>query len=315
MIDLIGSTVLVTGGSSMIGRGIIKSLNNRKCKILAPTHQSLDLLCYLDVYKYIYSYKPDFIIHAAGYNGNISFNKLYPQDIFYKTTIMGLNILLAASQNNIKKIVSILTSCAYRSTNFDLFEDDFLNGIPDETVEAHGLAKRNLFIMSKQTVKQADNTNAVCGVFNTAYGPYDNFAIDKTKVVGGLINKFVTAAQSKRKKVVCWGTGQPTRELIYCEDASEGIVQILEKYDDSQSIMNIGFEEEISIKQLSEKIAFYAGFDGIIEWDTTKPDGQMRKMLNTSKMKKYNIQINKTSLDEGLKKTIDWYKKHENNDY
>lgn len=311
MLNINNSKVLVTGGSSMIGRSVIKKLKERNCEILQPTHSELDLLKFTDTIDYFVSNKPEFVIHAAGFNGNISFNKVYPQDIFFRTTTMGLNVLTACSEIKVKKVVSLLASCAYRSTDETLKENEFLIGNPDQSVEAHGLGKRNLFIMSKQANKQ-NGLNAVCTVFNTAYGPFDNFNVEKTKVVGGMIKKFLTAVENKDDTVICWGTGTPKREIIFCDDAAEGVVQVLEKYDDVNSILNIGFNEEITIKELSEKIAFHCGFTSKIEWDTTKPDGQMRKLLDSSKMLQHDIKINQTSIDEGLKNTIDWYKQQEN---
>lgn len=308
MINLENKTVLVTGGSSMIGRSIIKKLKKRNCKILNPSHKSLDLLDYNKTLKYFLKHKPDYVIHAAGYNGNISFNKLYPRDIFYRTSVMGLNTLLAASETGCGKIVSLLASCAYESTTDELKEENFLNGQPDASVEAHGLGKRNLFIMSKQISKQTGML-AVCTIFNTAYGPHDNYNIEKTKVVGGLITKYLNAVEDGQDNVVCWGTGNPKRELIYCDDAAEGVIQTLEKYDNVNLPINIGFNKEYTIKELADKISSCVGYTGKTTWDTTKPDGQMRKILDSSRMAEFNIEIRRTSLENGLKKTIKWVKK------
>ena len=153
----------------------------------------------------------------------------------------------------------------------------------------------------------------MCTIFNTAYGPGDSFDINKTKVVGGLIKKFVTAVENNDQEVECWGTGRPRRELIYCEDAAEGIIQALEKYSDVKQPINIGYNEDISIKELANMIADLTGFQGKITWDSTKPDGQYRKLLDPSRMKDYKIFIkDRTSLKDGLLKTIEWYKKNEN---
>ena len=194
MINLGGSKVLVTGASSMIGRAAIKSLEARQAEVVPIFHDECDLL---DFYQTLYEFenhKPDYCVHLAGYNGNIGFNKLYPADIFYNTTIMGLNVLKACSLVKVKKVVSTLASCAYRSTNEELKEDDFWYGLPDESVEAHGLSKKTVHAFSKQIYKQ-HGTVAVCTIFNTAYGPHDSFDIHKTKVVGALIKKFVDAVQ------------------------------------------------------------------------------------------------------------------------
>ena len=311
MIELKNTKVLVTGASSMIGRAVINKLEERGANIVKIFHEECDLLSWPQTIKIFNTHKTDYCIHAAGYNGNIRFNNLYPSDIFYNTTIMGLNVLKACALTGVKKVVTPLASCAYRSTNEQLKESDFNIGMPDESVEAHGLSKKTIYHFSRQLYKQY-NINAVCTIFNTAYGPYDSFDINKTKVVGGLIKKFVTAVKNKDKEVECWGTGAPRRELIYCNDAAEGIIQALEKYSDVKQPINIGYNQDISVRELANLIADLTGFGGKLTWDVSKPDGQYRKILDSSRMKKYEISItDRTSLRDGLLKTIEWYKTHE----
>mgnify|MGYP003624905156 FL=1 len=308
MIDIKNKKVIVTGAASMVGRSIIKELETRGAIVDRVLHEECDLLDFNQCLNKFKESKPDYCIHAAGYNGNISFNRQYPSDIFYNTTIMGLNTLKACSLVGVKKVVSLLSSCAYRSTDEELREEDFFKGMPDSSVDAHGLSKKSLFYYSKQISKQYDIT-AVCTIFNTAYGPFDSFKIEKTKVCGALIKKFTDAVINSEDQVVCWGTGAPRRELIYCDDAGKGVVETLQKYDDESLPINIGFNEDISIEQLANKIAAIVGFKNKIVWDTNKPDGQYRKILNADRMNKYNIKIkDSVSLDEGLKKTIQWYK-------
>jgi len=312
MIELKNSKVLVTGASSMIGRVVIKKLEQRGAIVAAVLHEEYDLLNWSDTIDAFKKHKPDYCVHAAGYNGNIRFNKLYPSDIFYNTTTMGLNVLKACALTGVKKVITPLASCAYRSTDEILKEVDFNIGMPDESVEAHGLSKKAIYHFSRQLCKQYD-ISAVCTIFNTAYGPGDSFDVDKTKVVGGLIKKFSTAVKNGDEEVECWGTGKPRRELIYCEDAAEGIIQALEKYSDVKQPINIGYNEDISIKELADMIADLTGFQGKITWDLTKPDGQYRKLLDPSRMKEHKISIvNKTSLRNGLLKTIRWHKENEN---
>ena len=306
-IELAGKRVLVTGAASMIGRAVCNILKQRQADVSGIFHQSHDLMNDLDVKKAFAWFAPDYVIHAAGFNGNIGFNKQFPADIFYRTTKMGINVLNACVDYRVKKVVSILTSCAYRSTEEPLKENTFLDGQPDQSVEAHGFSKRTLFMFSKQLAKQ-HNLTAVGCIFNTAFGPFDNFDIDKTKVVGSLIKKFVEAKKQNLEKVECWGTGNSRRELIYCDDAAEGVVQVLEKYHDINEPINIGFNEDISIKELASKISKLTGFEGKTEWNLSKPDGQMRKILDCNKMKQYGIEIRKTGLDSGLLRTIAWLK-------
>ena len=312
MIELKNSKVLVTGASSMIGRVVVKKLQKRGAVVIKILHEECDLLNWSQTLEALKQHKADYCVHAAGYNGNIKFNKLYPSDIFYNTTTMGLNVLKACAATGVKKVVTPLASCAYRSTDEELKENDFNIGMPDKSVEAHGLSKKTIYHFSRQLCKQHD-ISAVCTVFNTAYGPGDSFDINKTKVVGGLIKKFITAVKNGDEEVECWGTGKPRRELIYCEDAAEGIIQALEKYSDIKYPINIGYNEDISIKELANLIADLTGFSGKLTWDLTKPDGQYRKILDSSRMKEHGISIaNKTSLRDGLLKTIKWYKENEN---
>lgn len=310
MINLSGKRVLVTGAASMVGRSIVSALEKEGAIVDEVLHEQCDLLDFQQCLARFEEFKPQYCVHAAGYNGNIGFNKQYPADIFYNTTIIGLNTLKACALVGVEKVVSLLASCAYRSTNEELKEDEFLNGMPNETVEAHGLSKKTLFYYSKQINKQF-GVEAVCTIFNTAYGPYDSYDLNKTKVTGALIKKFTDAAHNKYPEVECWGTGSPRRELIYCDDAACGVVEVLKKYDDVSCPINIGFNQDISIKELAEKISKIVGFEGEITWDKTKPDGQYRKILNAERMKEYNITIqNPSTLDEGLARTIEWYKEN-----
>ena len=312
MINIQNKKVIVTGAKSMIGRSIIKELRNKDAIVEPLYHEDCDLLKYSECLQRFRRSKPDFCIHAAGYNGNISFNKKYPSDIFFNTSTMGLNVLNVCAKEGVRKVVTLLASCAYRSTEEELKESDFFLGMPDPSVEAHGLSKKTLFYYSKQICKQYD-ISAVCTIFNTAYGPWDSYNINKTKVVGALIKKFVDAVDNFENKVICWGTGSPRRELIYCDDAAKGVIQTLEKYDDISLPINIGLGTDISIKQLAEKIGNIVGYSGEIIWDTDRPDGQYRKILNADRAKQYGIKTNNfKSLDDGLRETIDWYKSFKN---
>ena len=179
MIQLKDKKVLVTGANSMIGRSIVSKLEQRGAKVFPVFHSSCDLLDINQTEQIFKSISPDYCIHAAGYNGNIKFNSLFPSDIFFNTTIMGLNVLKMCAKYNVEKVVTLLDSCAYHSTNNELKEEDFFLGMPDMSVEAHGLSKKTLFYYSRQIYKQY-GINAVCTIFNTAYGPNDSFKIEKT---------------------------------------------------------------------------------------------------------------------------------------
>jgi len=311
MINLKNKKIVVTGASSMIGRSTTKILKERGAIVIPLFHEDYDLVEYAQALKAFKKHKPDYCIHLAGYSGNVQFNKDYPSDIFYNTVAMGLNTLKAASECGVEKIVSALASCSYRSVDCELKEEDFWIGLPDRTSEGHGLGKKTIHAFSRQISRQY-NTTAVCTIFNTAYGPYDSFDVNKTKVIGGLIKKFVDAEKNNLPEVECWGTGRPRREFIYCDDAAEGVVQALEKYDFVDLPLNIGFNEDISIKELAEIIKVATNYQGRLFWNTEKPDGQFRKILDSSRMKEFGVSIeNRINLLEGLEKTIGWYQENE----
>lgn len=307
MINLKNKKVIVTGATSMIGQSTVKALQMRNAEIWPLYHEDVDLLDHQQTKELFEDISPDYCIHLAGYNGNIKFNSEFPADIFFNTTMMGLNVLNACKNSKVKKVVSALSSCGYKAGSEPLEEYEFLNGEPDKSTEAHAYGKRDLLIYSKLLNKQHD-LDAVCCVFNTTFGPYDNFDLNKTKVVGSLIKKFVDAVENGDKAVECWGTGNPRREIVFSDDVGEAIVQTLEKYTDHIHPLNIGFNQDYSIKEISEKISKLVGYTGDISWDLTKPDGQFRKILNSSRMKNYDINLAQTPIDEALLKTIQFYK-------
>lgn len=307
MISLANKRVLVTGSTSMIGRNVFNILKDREAIVIETPHDHYDLLDKSSVYYRFADTQPDFCIHLAGFNGNIQFSQKYPADIFYRTALMGLHVLKCCQVFQVKKTVSVLSSCAIADLNKVLEEEDLHSGQPNPTIEAHGYAKRILDIFSRQLHKQY-NTNAVTVILNNAYGENDNTDIEKTKMIMGLIKRFIDAKKYGSPHVTLWGSGNPLRSVIYAQDAAECIVQALEKYDDPTMPLNITNPEEKSIKEYAEVIAKLVGYDGLIECDTSKPDGQMRKQLSDKRMKKY-INIHWTPLEEGLKNTIEWYKK------
>jgi GDP-L-fucose synthase len=310
------SRVLITGGDSMIGRAVANLLTELDAVPIPIKHgilctensDTVDLLKGFDADFVLKWHKPDYVIHCAGYNGNISFNKKYPADIYYRTAQMALNVLSACADHGIEKVVSPLASCAYPNDAF-LNEKNFYDGKPDDTVEAHGLSKRIILDYSRQLFKQR-HLMSVCTVFNTCYGPYDSFDLEKTKVASAFIKRFVEARDAGDKEVVCWGTGSPRRELIYCDDAAKAIVNVLLHYENPVLPINIGTQQDVSIKELAELVAEIVGYCGTIVWDVSKPDGQMSKLLSTTTAELYYPEVlpkDFTSLKDGLTKTIKWY--------
>ena len=306
MIDLEGKKVLVTGGEGFLGTAICKKLREKGAEPVILRHSQVNMHDLQAIILFMTAVKPDYCIHAAGYNGGIEFNRMYPADILYSNTVMGLNIHHACEYLNVKKIVSIMTSCAYPDTGMEvLSEDTFWDGQPNKTIRAHGIAKRTL-----QTAAEAYNDqyelDAVTVCVTNLYGPHDTFNLVRTKVVGALIRKFAEAVIEEDNTVECWGTGAPMREFMYVDDAAEAIIQALIVYDDNTKPLNIGTGKDISIKQLVEYIRSSVKYEGEVFWNTEKPDGQMKKLLDTSRMKEI-IDINPIPVEEGIKKTVDWY--------
>jgi len=306
MINLENSKVLVTGGEGFLGSAICTTLKERKAEPIVLRHEEVDLLNLYGLINYLNDTKPDYCIHCAGYNGGIEFNRMYPADILYANTVMGLNLYHACEYAQVKKTISIMTSCAYPDTGMEILkEDTFWNGLPNKTIRGHGIAKRILQAAAEAYKEQYDFCASTVCVTNL-YGPNDTFDLVRTKVVGALIKKFVEAKINKDEEVECWGTGNPKREFMYVYDAAEAVIQALEKYDDPHLPLNIGTGTDITIKELVEYIVDKSGYTGKVNWNTDKPDGQLKKLLDTTRMKEY-IKIKPISVEEGIEKTVQWY--------
>ena len=309
MINLSGKRVILTGGEGFFGSHIYRSLLDRGANVISVAHDRLDLMLLQNVIEYYTSVEPDYCIHCAGYNGGIQFNLANPAHILYTNTVMGLNVYEACRIAEVKKLVSIMSSCAYPDTGMEVLnEKDFWNGPPNPTIKSHGIAKRILQVAAESYKKQ-HNLNAVTVCVTNLYGEFGTFNLERTKVVGALIRKVVESKINDSPFVQCLGTGKPKREFMYVRDAAEAISQSLEKYDDSFETLNIGTGKEITIKSLIEKIVKHVDYDGQISWDTSRPDGQMKKLLDTTKMQKI-LDLKTTDIDEGLQKTIAWYMNH-----
>lgn len=315
MIDLKNKRVMVTGGESMVGGATAAALEKRGAIVDRVPHHECNLLEFEKIESRIYNFSPKYIIHAAGFNGGLNFNKKFPASIYMRTAEMALNVLCAATVYKIEKVVSILPSCAYSYQDKEgwtrdiLTEENFLDGPPHPSVECHGLAKRILFDYSRQLYKQY-NLNYVCTVLNNCYGPRDSFDVDKTKVVGALIKKFVDAKRSDAPYVEVFGTGAAKREFIYSEDAGEGVVRVLESYDDPATPINLGSGQDISIGRLAEKIKGLVGYEGHIKYLVEYGDGQLRKLLSDTRTKDLLGWMPTTRIDTGLMKTIQYYEEN-----
>jgi len=317
--------VLVTGGAGFLGSFVVGKLRERGCKdIFVPRSKDYDLV-EMEAVKRLYNdAEPDIVIHLAAKVGGIGANHANPGKFFYDNLIMGVQMMEVGRGMGIEKFVTIGTICAYpKFTPIPFKEEDLWNGYPEETNAPYGLAKKMLLVQS-QAYRQQYGFNAIYLLPVNLYGPRDNFDPESSHVIPALIKKIFDAMyepdkpdrtdkQDKPDKlnkldkpITVWGTGKPTREFLYVEDAAEGIILATERYNKPDPV-NLGAGFEISIKDLVDLIVKLTGFKGEIIWDTTKPDGQPRRMLDTTRaFKEFGFKA-KMSFEEGLKKTINWY--------
>lgn len=300
-------SILITGGSSMLALHLGRYLNSLGyLNVNGTSHQLVDLLDYKQTWDEFNVYSPKYVFNLAGFNGNIAFSQKYQADIFYKTSQIALNCLKAAQEHKVKKCVSILSSCAIADVgDKELEECDLWDGKPNETIEAHGFAKRVWDAYSRQLFKQ-HGCNYVCAIVNNSFGEYDNTDIDKTKAVMGIIKRVVDAERKGLEEITCWGTGDVYREFIYAGDVAKGLTEVMTEYNNPMIPINVTSRDEISILELTNKIVKLVGYKGKVSWDTTKPDGQKRKSLSKTRMNEF-LSIDFTPIDEALQNTIKWY--------
>lgn len=300
--------ILVTGGAGFLGSFLIERLiKERGVKpgnIRVPRSKEMDLRKWENCVKAVRGM--DIVIHLAAKVGGIGFNKKYPATLFYDNAIMGIQLMEAARQEGVQKFVAIGTVCAYpKYTPIPFREENLWNGYPEETNAPYGIAKKILLVQA-QAYREQYGFNAIYLLQVNLYGPRDNFDPERSHVIPALIKKMVDAKIEERNEVVVWGTGKASREFLYVEDAAEGILLATEKYNKPYP-MNLGAGKEITIKELVDLIAKLSRYRGKIVWDTSKPDGQPRRCLETSRAKKEVGFEAKTDFIEGLKRTIDWH--------
>lgn len=299
--------VLVTGGAGFLGSYVVKKLKERGCKdIFVPKSKDYDLVKMEAIKRLYKDSKPDIVIHLAARVGGIGANRANPGKFFYDNLMMGVQLMEVGRQMGVEKFVALGTICAYpKFTPVPFKEENLWNGYPEETNAPYGLAKKMLLVQA-QAYRQQYGFNAIYLLPVNLYGPRDNFDPESSHVIPALIKKCVDAKRRAQSEITVWGTGKPTREFLYVEDCAEAIVLATEKYNKPDPV-NLGAGFEISIKDLVALIAKFTGFKGEIIWDNTKPDGQPRRMLDTSKAEREFGFKAKTSFEEGLRKTIDWY--------
>jgi GDP-L-fucose synthase len=301
--------ILLTGGAGFLGSFIHEKLIDQRnvdpAHIRVPRSRDLDLRKWENCLEAVSDV--DIVIHLAARVGGIGFNRRYPGMLFYDNAMMGIQLMEAARQEGVEKFVAVGTVCAYpKYAAIPFREDDLWLGYPEETNAPYGIAKKILLVQA-QAYRAQYRFSAIYLLPVNLYGPRDNFDPENSHVIPALIRKIVDAKETGESKITVWGTGKATREFLYVEDAAEGIILAAEKYNESEP-MNLGSGFEISIGDLAKLISGLVGFDGEIVWDVTKPDGQPRRMLDTSRAKEKLDFRPTVSLTEGLKRTIDWYK-------
>ena len=308
--DFSAQRVVVTGGAGFLGKNLQARLREAGVgpgNLLVPTIEQYDLTREPDVERMYADMRPTVVIHLAAEVGGIGANRENPGRFFYSNMAMGLHLIEHARRVGLKKFIQVGTICAYpKFTPVPFMEENLWNGYPEETNAPYGIAKKALLVML-QAYRQQYGLNGVYLLPVNLYGPGDNFNPASNHVIPALIRKFCQAKSRGEKQVVVWGTGKASREFLYVEDCAEAIVLATERYDKSEQV-NIGAGFEISIKELAEIISRQCSFKGEIVWDHTKPDGQPRRCLDTSRAEKEFGFKATLGFEEGLRRTVEWYK-------
>jgi len=299
--------VVVTGGAGFLGSYVQEGLRRRGVKeIFIPHIEDYNLTDVQAIRSMLEDAQPDLILHLAANVGGIGANRAHPAEFFYDNLMMGVQLIHESWKFGVKKFVAIGTVCSYpKFTPVPFKEENLWEGYPEETNAPYGLAKKMLLVQS-QAYRQQYGYNSIFLIPVNLYGPRDNFNLETSHVIPALIRKCIEARNSGAENVVVWGDGSPTREFLYVADAAEGILLGAEKLNDSIPV-NLGSGEEISIRALVEKIGEYTGYKGEFVWDGSKPNGQPRRGLDVSRAQELFGFRAKTKIDEGLKKTVEWY--------
>ena len=303
--------VCITGGAGFLGSFVQEALRERGADdLFIPRSEEYDLTQLDDIQRMLEDAQPDIIIHLAALAGGIGANRARPAEFFYQNLMMGVPLLHEAWKFGVGKFVAIGTICAYpKYTPIPFEEKDLWNGYPEETNAPYGLAKKMLLVQSQAYRDQYD-FNSIYLLPVNLYGPRDNFDLETSHVIPALIRKMIEAESRGDSKVVLWGDGSPTREFFYAGDAARGIVLGAERYNGREPV-NLGAGMEISIKDLAGLVAKLTGYSGKIVWDTSKPNGQPRRALDVSRAKEYFDFEAEVPFEEGLKRTISWYREHQ----
>jgi len=299
--------VIVTGGAGFLGSYVVERLRQRGCQhLFVPRSKDYDLRDSDAIARLYDDVKPDIVMHLAAVVGGIGANRANPGRFFYDNAMMGIQLMEYARQAGVKKFVAVGTICSYpKFTPVPFREEDLWNGYPEETNAPYGLAKKMLIVQA-QAYRAQYGFNAICPMLVNLYGPRDNFDLESSHVIPALIRKCVEARERNEATISVWGDGSPTREFLYAEDAAEALVVATEKYDGGEPF-NIGSGEEISIAELARLIAEAVGYRGALVWDTTKPNGQPRRLLDVRRAQSLFGFKAATPLRTGIARTVEWF--------
>jgi GDP-L-fucose synthase len=301
--------IVVTGGAGFLGRAICARLAERGCRhVFVPRKRDFDLVDPQQAARVYDEFRPDMVLHLAAEVGGIGANAANPGRFFYANLMMGVNLIEEARRRGLRKFVQVGTVCAYpKFTPVPFQETELWNGYPEETNAPYGVAKKALLVML-QSYRQQYGLNGIYLLPANLYGPGDNFELQSCHVISALIRKCVEARRAGVAEVPAWGTGSASREFLYVDDCAEAVVRAAEQYDGSEPV-NLGTGQEIPIRELAYLIAELTRFTGEIRWDPTKPDGQPRRRLDTSRAEELFGFRARTPLREGLQRTIEWFER------
>jgi GDP-L-fucose synthase len=308
VIDLTTKRVLVTGGAGFLGQHVVAALTRRGCPdVFVPRKAQYDLTEEPDVRRVCADFTPHVVVHLAAVVGGIGANRDSPGRFFYENAMMGTMMMEQARRAGVEKFVGVGTICAYpKFAPVPFLEGDLWNGYPEETNAPYGIAKKMLLVQG-QAYREQYGFNAIHLLPVNLYGPHDNFEPSSSHVIPALVRKCFEAIDAGASEIVCWGTGNATREFLFVEDCAEGIVLAAERYDCPEPV-NIGAGFEISIRDLAGRVADLCGFRGRLVFDRSKPDGQPRRSLDVSRAKNAFGFCATTGFEDGLRRTIEWYR-------
>ncbi len=308
--DLPSCRIMVTGGAGFLGRVLCARLREHGCNhVFVPRSAQYDLRTEDGVERALSEARPDVVFHLAAQVGGIGANLRNPGRYFYDNALMGIHLIEHCRRRGVQKVVVVGSICAYpKHTPVPFREDTIWDGYPEETNAPYGLAKKMLLVQC-QAYRQQYGLNAIYPLVVNLYGPGDNFDLESSHVIPALIRKFVEARDRGDKQVVLWGDGSPTREFLYVEDAAQGLVLAAQRYDGPEPV-NLGSGQEVRIRDLAEQVRGVTGYRGEIVWDTSRPNGQPRRCLDTRRAREWFGFEARVPLAAGLRETVRWYEEH-----